>query len=406
MIDVQAIRRDFPMFRAHPELVYFDNGATTFKPQCVIDAVTAYYTEHTSNVHRGDYAIAAMNDRLYDGARASFAQLLNCAPKEIVFTHNASASMNQIAYGLSGTFLKQGDVILTTEAEHASDLLPWFRLQEENGIEIRYLPLDQEANLDLAKAEACFDERVKAVAVAMVTNVLGSILPVKELGQLAHRYGALFIVDGAQAVPHLPVDVQELDIDFLSFSAHKMCGPNGVGILYGKYDLLEQLKPVFMGGDMNARFQKAGTYELKHAPGKFEAGTPNIEGVIGAAAACDYIRAIGLDEIHAYEKELRAYALEKLSAVDHLEIYNPDNVYGPIAFNARGVFSQDAAGYLASRNIAVRSGNHCAKILHEILGTDSTIRASFYFYNTKEEVDRFAEAANDISLENAIGIFF
>lgn len=406
MIDVQAVRNDFPMFKAHPELVYFDNGATTFKPQCVIDAVTSYYTEHTSNVHRGDYAIAAENDRLYDGARSSFARLLNCQPKEIAFTHNASASMNQIAYGLSRSVLKKGDVIVTTEAEHASDLLPWFRLQEDLGVEIRYLPLDSQANLDLTKAEACFDEKVKVVAVAMVTNVLGSILPIKELGKLAHKYGAVFVVDGAQAVPHMPVDVQELDIDFLSCSAHKMCGPNGVGILYGKYELLEQLEPIFMGGDMNARFQKAGTYELKHAPTKFEAGTPNIEGVIGAAAACDYIQAIGLEAIHAYEKELRSYALERLSALENLVIYNPDNAYGPIAFNAKGVFSQDAAGYLASRNIAVRSGNHCAKILHEILGTDSTIRASFYFYNTKEEVDRFVEAANDISLENAIGIFF
>ena len=406
MIDVEAVRRDFPMFRTNPELVYFDNGATTFKPQCVIDAVTSFYTDHTSNVHRGDYAIAAENDRLYDGARNSFAKLLNCSPKEIVFTHNASASLNQVAYGLAHGLLKQGDTILTSEAEHASNLLTWFRLQEEYGIQIKYLPLDAEANLDLEKAKACFTPDVKAVAVAMVTNVLGSILPVRELAQLAHEHGALMIVDGTQAVPHMKVDVQEIGADFLVCSAHKMCGPGGVGILYGRYELLEQMEPVFMGGDMNARFQKEGTYELKHAPGKFEAGTPNIEGVIGAAAACDYLLALGMDNIHAYEKELRAYALEQMSRLENIEIYNPDNVYGPITFNAKGVFSQDAAGYLASRNIAVRSGNHCAKILHEILGTDSTIRASFYFYNTKEEVDRFVRAAADISLENAIGIFF
>ncbi len=406
MIDVKAIRQDFPMLKNNPELIYFDNGATTLKPQCVIDAVTAFYTHHTSNVHRGDYAIAAKNDALYDGARNSFAKLLNASPKEIVFTHNASASMNQVAYGLAHGFLNKGDVILTTEAEHASDLLPWYRLQEEYGIEIRYLPLDAQANLDLEAAKSCFTPEVKAVAVAMVTNVLGSILPVKELAELAHENDALMIVDGAQAVPHMKVDVQEIGMDFLVFSAHKMCGPDGVGILYGKYDLLEQMEPVFMGGDMNARFQKAGTYELKHAPGKFEAGTPNIEGVIGAAAACEYLMQIGLDNIHAYEKELRAYFLEQMSKLDNIEIYNPDNEYAPITFNAKGVFSQDAAGYLASRNIAVRSGNHCAKVLHEILGTDSTIRASFYFYNTAEEVDRFVEAAADITLENAIGIFF
>ena len=406
MIDVQAIRNDFPFFEANPDLVYFDNGATTLKPQCVIDAVTSFYTRHTSNVHRGDYAIAAENDRLYDGARSSFAKLLNCSPKEIVFTHNATASMNQIAYGLAHGFLKKGDVILTTEAEHASNLLPWFRLKEDYGIEVRYLPMDAQANLDLKAAETCFTPEVKAVAAALVTNVLGSILPVKELAAMAHKHGALFIADGAQAVPHMKIDVQNLDIDFLAFSAHKMCGPDGVGILYGKYDLLERMEPVFMGGDMNARFQKACTYELKHAPTKFEAGTPNIEGVIGAAAACDYLMQIGLDEIHAYEKELRAYFLEKLSALENIVIYNPDNEYGPLAFNDREVFSQDAAGYLAAKNIAVRSGNHCAKILHEIIGTDSTIRASLYFYNTKEEVDRCVKVCSEISLENAVGIFF
>jgi cysteine desulfurase/selenocysteine lyase len=213
-------------------------------------------------------------------------------------------------------------------------------------------------------------------------------------------------VDGAQAVPHMKIDVQALDIDFLAFSAHKMCGPDGVGILYGKRDLMERMTPVFLGGDMNARFQKGLTYELKHTPLKFESGTPNIEGVIGAAKACDYIMNIGLDEIHEYERRLRAVFLEKMSGLDNIEIYNPDNVYGPIDFNAKNVFSQDAAGYLASRNIAVRSGNHSAKILHEVIGTDSTIRASLYFYNTEEEVENCVRACADISLENAIGIFF
>ena len=406
MIDVSSIRADFPVLKNNPDLVYFDNGATALKPQCVIDAVTSFYTTHTSNVHRGDYAIAAMNDRLYDGARKSFARLINCSPKEIVFTHNATASMNQIAYGLARSFLKPGDVILTTEAEHASNLLTWYRLQEQYGIEVRYLPLDAQANLDLAKAEECFTPEVKAVAAAIVTNVLGSVLPIRELAAMAHAHNALMIADGAQAVPHMPVDVQELGVDFLSFSAHKMCGPGGVGILYGRYDLLERMEPVYMGGDMNARFRKDGSYELKHAPVKFEAGTPNIEGVIGAAAACDYLMKIGLKEIHDYETELRAYFLEQMKRLDNLIIYNPDNLSGPLTFNDKEVFSQDAAGYLAANNIAVRSGNHCAKILHEILGTDSTIRASLYFYNTKEEADRCAKVCSEISLENAIGIFF
>ena len=406
MIDVQAVRRDFPMFTAHPELVYFDNGATTLKPQCVIDAVTGFYTGHTSNVHHGDYAIAALNDRLYDGARDSFARLLNCSSEEIAFTHNATASLNQIAWGLSHDFLKEGDVILTTEAEHASNLLPWFRLSHEYGIEIRYIPVDKEANIRLDAFQEVMTPRVKAVAIAMVTNVLGSVQPVREIAEIAHQNGALMIVDGAQAVPHMKMDVQALDIDFLAFSAHKMCGPDGVGILYGKKALMEQMSPVFLGGDMNARFHKSLAYELKHTPLKFESGTPNIEGVIGAAKACDYIMGIGLDEIHEYERKLRRVFLEKMRSLDNIEIYNPDNEYGPIDFNAKGVFSQDAAGYLASRNIAVRSGNHCAKILHEVIGTDSTIRASLYFYNTEEEVEMCVRACADISLENAIGIFF
>ncbi len=406
MIDVNKVRADFPILQKHPELVYFDNGATSLKPQCVIDAVSAYYSDHTSNVHRGDYAIAAMNDRLYDGARASFAKLIGAQPKEIVFTHNATASLNQIAYGLAKGFLKPGDVILTTEAEHASDLLPWYRLRKEYGIEIRYLPMDAQANVDLSAAEACFTPEVKVLAAALVTNVLGSVLPIRELAAMAHRNGALVVADGAQAVPHMPVDVQTMGIDFLAFSAHKMCGPGGVGILYGRYELLEQMEPVFMGGDMNARFQSSCGYELKHAPTKFEAGTPNIEGVIGAAAACDYLMDIGLSNIHEYEKELRTYFLEQIRRLDNIIVYNPDNAYGPITFNDREVFSQDAAGYLASKDIAVRSGNHCAKILHEIIGTDSTIRASLYFYNTREEVDRCVKACSEISLENAIGIFF
>lgn len=217
---------------------------------------------------------------------------------------------------------------------------------------------------------------------------------------------ALIVVDAAQSVPHMSVDVKDLDVDFLGFSGHKMCGPDGTGVLYGKYELLKKMAPVFEGGDMNARFQSNGEVVLKEAPVKFEAGTPNIEGVIGMGVAAEYLMGIGMDNIHAYEKELRAYFVEKMKKLNNIELYNPDNEYGPIDFNAKGVFAQDAAGYLSSQNIAVRSGNHCAKILHEIIGTDQTIRASLYFYNTKEEVDRFVEAAGKISLENAVGIFF
>ena len=393
------------MLVKHPELIYFDNGATTLKPQCVIDAVTDFYTEHTSNVHRGDYAIAAANDRLYDGTRKIFARMINCRPEEIAFVHNVTAALNQIVYGLAAE-LNEGDAVLLTKAEHASNLLPWFRLAREKNLKIEYIETDSQANISVESFRKAMNEKVKAVSIAQVTNVLGSIQPVKEIAAIAHEYGAYVVIDGAQSVPHMKVDVKDLDCDFLGFSAHKMCGPDGVGILYGKKELMGKMLPVFMGGDMNARFASDTSILLKDAPVRFESGTPNIEGVIGAGAAAEYLMAVGLDDIHEYESQLRAYFIEKMKRLDNIEIYNPDNEYGPVSFNGKGVFAQDAAGWLASKDIAVRSGNHCAKILHEIIGTDQTIRASLYFYNTKEEVDRFVEAASQISLENAVGIFF
>lgn len=405
MLDVDKIRKDFPMIENNPDLVYLDSAATSLKPQCVIDAVVDFYAKHTSNVHRGDYRVAEINDKLYDGTRNLVAELIHCDKDEVVYTHNVSHSLNQIAFGLK-PMLKKGDTVLITYAEHASNVLPWFALQKEIGINIEYIETDNEANITIDTFKKAMHEGVKVVSVAEVTNVLGSIQPVKEMCEIAHSYGAYMIVDGAQSVPHMKVDVKDLDVDFLGFSTHKMCGPSGVGILYGKKKLLDAMEPVFYGGDMNARFNKDGEMLLKDTPVKFEAGTPNIEGVIGTGAAIQYLLSIGLDNIHEYEKELRAYAIDKLSQLDNIEIINPDNLYGPIDFNAKGVFAQDAAGFLASKNIAVRSGNHCAKILHNIIHTDQSIRASLYFYNTKEEIDRFVEACKEITLENCVGIFF
>ncbi len=406
MMDVEKIRQDFPMIRNHPELVYFDNGATTFKPQPVIDAVMRFYTHGTSNVHRGDYKIAMEADRSYDESRKSIARLINCDPREVVFTAGDTAGMNQIAYGMGKDFLKEGDVVLTTKAEHASNLLPWYRLEKEIGIRVEYIPVDVYGVCHIEDVEKALHPGVRAVAMAQVTNVLGSLQPVREIAALAHKIGAYMIVDAAQSVPHRVTDVRDLDVDFLAFSSHKMCGPDGVGVLYGKYELLQRMTPVFLGGGMNARFKADGSMILKDAPEKFEAGTPNIEGVIGIGAAAEYLMRTGLDNINAHEKELRRYFAEKMKQLDNIEFYNPDSETGPVVFNAKGVFSQDAAGYLASRNIAVRSGNHCAKILQDVIGTDQTIRASLYLYNTREEVDRFVAAAAEITLENAIGIFF
>lgn len=406
MIDVYKIRQDFPMIVNHPNLIYFDNGATTYKPKAVIDAICGFYTNFTSNVERGDYETAIQADRAYDHTREVVARFIHCQPKEVVFTANITASLNQVAYGLGKGWLKKGDVVLTTLNEHASNLLPWYRLEKEIGIKLAYIPVDNHGVVDMQAYRDLLSSDVKVVTLAETTNVLGALQPIKEMTKLAHEVGALMVVDGAQSVPHHVTDVMDSDVDFLGFSSHKMCGPDGVGVLYGKYALLDKMEPLLLGGGMNARFSSDGEVTLKNAPIKFEAGTPNIEGVIGLAAACEYLMSIGMENISAYEKELRAYFASKLKELDNIDFYNPENVSGPITFNAKGVFAQDAAGYLGANHIAVRSGNHCAKVLHEVIGTDQTIRASLYFYNTKEEVDRFIEVAKNISLENAVGIFF
>ena len=406
MFDVNKIRNDFPMFQSHPNLIYFDNGATTFKPQVMIDAVNDFYTSRTANVHRGDYELSLHADYLYDETRKLTAKFIHAEENEIAFTHNDTASLNQIVYGLAKSHLKKGDVILTSQVEHASNLLPWYRLEKELGIVVEYIPVDKQGRILLDEFKKMMRKEVKVVSLASVSNVLGSEQPIKEITKIAHENGVIVIVDGAQSVPHSPTDVKDLDVDFLTFSAHKMCGPGGVGIIYGKREYMASMEPQLLGGGMNARFHSDGTMLLKEGPERFEAGTPNIEGVIGFGATLNYLMDLGMDSIHQYEIGLRKYFKDKMKEIDSIILYNEDNPTGPITFNVKDVFAQDAAGYLANKNIAVRSGNHCAKILHEIIQTDSTIRASLYFYNTKEEVDRFVETVKEINLESAIGIFF
>ncbi len=391
--------------QSHP-LVYLDNAATTFKPQCVIDAVVRYYTDQTANVHRGDYEISYQVSEAYEKTREDVARFIHAQPKEIVFTAGASASLNLVAYGYGRKYLKAGDVILSTEAEHASNILPWFKVAEETGAKIEYIPLTEDGQLTLDNFRQAMHENVKIVAVADITNVLGYVAPIEEMTRIAHENGAIVVCDGAQSVPHTPTDVQAWGVDFLAFSAHKMCGPTGVGVLYGKYELLQKTDPFMLGGGSNARFDMCGNILLKDAPYKFEAGTPNIEGVLGLQQAVRYLESIGMEQIQAYEHELKAYAIEKLKKLDNLILYNPTSPTGIIAFNVKDVFAQDAAGYLNSQGIAVRSGNHCAKILLNVLKTSETIRASLYFYNTKEDVDRFVQACSEITLENCVGLFF
>lgn len=410
MLDNKAIRYDFPMLQgkmmqSHP-LVYLDNGATTLKPQAVIDAVVNYYENYSANAHRGDYDLSYYVDQEYEATRADLAAFLNADAREIVYTSGASAGLNLVAYGYGCKFLQEGDVILTSEAEHASCVLPWMRVASQTGARVDYIPLDEEGRITLEAVESMMSENVKVIALAQITNVLGYLLPMKEICELAHSYGAIVVVDGAQSVPHLPIDVKNMDCDFLAFSAHKMCGPTGIGALYGKYELLESMDALFLGGDSNARFTMCGDILLKNPPYKFESGTQPIEGIFGFHAALKYLQAIGLDNIHAYEQELHAYAIEEMRKMDHIELYNPNNDTGIITFNVKKVFAQDAATFFNANGIAVRSGQHCAKLLNEQLNTSATIRASFYFYTSKDEVDAFLSVCRKATMEACLDVFF
>lgn len=405
MLDVNKIREDFPMFK-NTDVVYLDNAATTFKPQTVIDAVNNYYTKSSVNVHRGDYELSYQVSNEYEETRKVVGDFINAKPNEIVFTSGASASLNLVAYGYGRKFLKKGDVILSTEAEHASNILPWFKVCEETGAVIEFIPLTEQGECTIESFKKVMNDKVKVVAMANVSNVLGYIQPMQEICEIAHKYGAIVVCDGAQSVPHIPCDVQEWGVDFLAFSAHKMCGPTGIGVLYGKYEYLQMMDPFMLGGGSNARFDICGNILLKDAPYKFEAGTPAIEGVLGLKAAVEYLSSVGMENVRAYEKELRTYAVGLLKEFKNIKIYNADAETGIITFNVDGVFAQDAASYLSSKGIAVRSGNHCAKILIEVIQASETIRSSIYFYNTKEEIEQFVKACGEITVENCVGIFF
>lgn len=406
MVEINQIRKDFPMFANNPDLVYLDNAATTFKPQSVIDAVMQVYTHMTSNIHRGDYDLSHEMSKAYDQTRKHIASFLNAEEDEIIFTSGASFSLNLAAYGYGLKNLHQGDVILSTEAEHASGILPWFKVSEMSGAKIEYIPLNEKGELTVENFKKAMHDKVKVVAIAYVSNVLGYINPIKEITEIAHEYKAAVFLDAAQAVPHMKVDVKALDIDFLAFSGHKMLGPSGIGILYGKRDILKKTDPFMMGGGSNARFDMCGNLLMRETPYRFESGTPAIEATVGLDAAVAYLEKVGLDEIQKRESELKRYAIEKLSELDNVILYNPDAESGIITFNIKGVFAQDAAGYLNAKHIAVRTGLHCAKMLVNVLKTSDTIRASLYFYNTKEEIDRFVQACSEITLEKCVGIFF
>ena len=396
MYDLKKIREQFPMLKdkkmqGHP-LVYLDNASTTFKPQCVIDAMNSYYTSETANSHRGDYDLLAnMDNKVYE-TRKTVARFLNCEPNEVVFTSGDTMSLNLIALSYGFQFLKEGDEILLSEAEHASDLLPWYEVSHLTKAVIKFIPLDKDGILTVDNLKKIITKNTKIISVAQMSNVLGNVVDVKAFAKIAHENGAVLVVDGAQSVPHMKVDFKDSDADFLTFSGHKMCGPTGVGCLVGKYELLDKMWPYFVGGGMNETFTKKIEMIPFDPPARFEAGTLNLSGIVGLKAAVKFLESVGMENIHKHDQELCEYAIEKLEKCDDVIIYNKNAKNGIVTFNKKGIFAQDEATLLNSKGIAVRSGQHCAKILNDFLGTPATCRMSTYLYTSKEDIDAFVDA--------------
>lgn len=383
-------------------IIYFDNGATSLKPKCIADSISFYYNNYSANAHRGDYDLSLLVDNKYEGTRTLVKEFINARKnKEIIFTSGATDSLNKIIFGYFKNYLKEDDEVLLTKSEHASNILPWFELKDEINIKINYIPLTNlEVTLDNVKNS--ITDKTKVISIAHITNVVGDIRPIKEIIEYAHSKNILVIIDGAQSVAHTKIDVQDLDIDFLAFSAHKMLGPTGVGVLYGKEELLNNIKPIIFGGGMNVSFQFDGTRVYNEIPSLLEAGTPNIAGVIGFGEAIKYLNNIGMDNIEKYEKDLKKYAINKLKNVNDIIIYNENSESGIITFNIKDIFAQDLAIYLNKYNICVRAGNHCAKILKDELGIKNTCRISLYFYNTKEEIDYLVNILNNKNIKDEI----
>lgn len=405
MFDINKIRNDFPMLKNHPEMIYFDNGATSFKPQVVIDAIKEYYENYNSNIHRGDYDLSFKTSKIYDDIRKDVANFIGAKdPNSIVYTAGDTASLNIVAYGLSNK-LNKGDTILTTKIEHASSVLPWFKVAQFKELNIEFIPLNEDGTFNLNNFEELFknNKNIKVVALTHVSNILGYINPIKEICEIAHKYNAIVVVDGAQSVPHIKINVEDLDLDFLTFSSHKMLGPEGLGILYGKYELLNALDYYFLGGGSNARFNSHFDLIMKNAPEKFESGTPNIASVFAFKKAIEYLNELDLNKVAERELSLAKYFVSKLKELDNVIIYNPNVETGIVAFNIKDIFSQDAASYFNSKGIAVRTGNHCVKMIDEILGVNDTIRASFAFYNKEEEIDKFIDIIKETTIDKCIG---
>jgi len=387
-------REDFPMLKQ--DIIYLDNGATSLKPQCVIDKMVDYYENYSANAHRGDYDISYKVDLEYENVRDLVKEFIGAKKKEeIVFTSGATDSLNLIVNGFFNNLLEAGDEILITKTEHASNVMPWFRVAGETGAIIKYIPLDDNHFVTLDNLKKVITPNTKVISLAHITNVVGDIRPIKEITKFAHENNIFVVVDGSQSVPHIKVDVENLDIDFLAFSAHKMLGPTGVGILYAKYELMNNIEPINLGGGMNESFDTPEKMVLKEIPTRLEAGTPNISGVIGLGEAIRYLNKLGMNQIEKKEKELRNYLIEKLIKIPHIDILNLEADSGIVAFNVDGIFSEDVAYYLNKYGICVRAGNHCAKLTKDVFGIANSLRVSLYFYNTESEIDNLVELLKD-----------
>lgn len=392
-LNIKKIRNDFPILLEvinDRPLVYLDSSATSQKPKCVIEKTVEYYTHMNANVHRGVHTLGTRATDGYEGARETVRNFINAKYfEEIIFTRGTTTALNLVAHSFGNLVVERGDEILITEMEHHANLVPWQQLAKRKGATLKYIPLNADGTISIESVEASLSDKTKIVSMTHVSNVLGTINDIKAITEKVHAHGAYMVVDGAQSIPHMNVDVQDLGCDFFAFSGHKMCGPTGIGALYGKKSLLDKMEPIEFGGDMIdfVGLQDSTWTEL---PTKFEAGTPLIAEAVGLAEAIKYLEAIGMDNILEYEHELTAYAYEQMSAIEGLEIYGPtaDKRAGLITFNLEGVHPHDLATALDSHGIAVRAGHHCAQPLMKWLGQSSTARASFYIYNTKEEIDQ------------------
>ncbi|MFC0013682.1 MULTISPECIES: cysteine desulfurase [Allobacillus] len=395
-MNMAEVRKQFPILEqevnGHP-LVYLDSAATSQKPQVVIDAINDYYERNNSNVHRGVHTLGSRATEDYEGARDKVREFINASSiKEVVFVRGTTTAINLVASSYGRQNLSEGDEIVLTKMEHHSNIIPWQQVAKETGAKLKYLPLYEDGTISLDDVREAVTDRTKIVAVTHVSNVLGTINPIKEMAKIAHEHGAVIAVDGAQSVPHMKVDVQDLDVDFYAFSGHKMIGPTGIGVLYGKQSLLENMEPVEFGGEM-IDFVHLYESTWKELPWKFEGGTPIIAGAVGLAAAIDFLNDVGLDEIEKHEHDVVQYAMEKMNEIDGMTIYGPDaqERAGLVTFNLAGVHPHDLATALDSLGIAVRAGHHCAQPLMRELEVAATARASFYLYNDKKDVDHLVE---------------